>query len=98
VVTVGLLLRPRDWMRVVGLAAGVLELVVGIPLVVATTRQLGRFSLFSFAPISSLILVIIFLLPWGRWFFSEAEADEASSATSATASAAASAGAPAWGD
>ncbi len=33
VVTVGILLRPKEWVRVrvVGLVAGVLELVVGIP-------------------------------------------------------------------
>jgi hypothetical protein len=68
VVTVDILLRPMEWMRVVGLSAGVLELVVGIPLAIATTQQLGRFSLFSLAPIFSLVLVVLFVWPnlWAR--------------------------------
>lgn len=67
-VTVGLLLRPMEWMRVVGLSAGALELVVGIPLAIATAQQLGRFSLFSLAPIFSFILVVLFVWPnlWPR--------------------------------
>jgi hypothetical protein len=66
VVTVGIIIRPKEWMRVVGLSAGVTELVVGIPLAVATAQQLGRFSLFALAPISCLILVILFVWP-GLW-------------------------------
>jgi len=66
VVTVGIILRPREWMRVVGLIAGSLELVVGIPLAYATAINLGRFSLFALAPIISLILLILFLWP-NRW-------------------------------
>ena len=66
VVTVGILLQPREWMRVVGLTAGVLELVVGIPLAIVTAQQLGRFSLFSLAPISCFILVVLFTWP-GLW-------------------------------
>lgn len=65
-VTVGLLLRPQEWMRVVGMAAGLLELVVGIPLVVSTTISLGRFSLFSFGPIMAVVLLVLFLWP-GMW-------------------------------
>jgi uncharacterized protein HemY len=53
-------------MRVVGLVAGMTELVVGIPLTIATAQQLGRFSLFALAPISCLILVILFVWP-GLW-------------------------------
>jgi hypothetical protein len=66
VVTVGVLLKPKEWQRVLGIAAGLLELVVGIPLVVATTMSLGRFSLFSFGPIMALILLILFVWP-GMW-------------------------------
>jgi fumarate reductase subunit D len=51
---------------VVGLVAGVTELVVGIPLTVATAQQLGRFSLFALAPISCLILVVLLVWP-GVW-------------------------------
>ncbi len=66
IVTAGILLRPMEWMRAVGITAGLLELVVGIPLVVSTTIMLGRFSLFSFGPIASLILVVILVWP-GLW-------------------------------
>ena len=66
VVTVGIIMRPREWVRVVGLVAGVSELVVGIPLTFATAQLLGRFSLFALAPISCLILVILFVWP-GLW-------------------------------
>lgn len=66
VVTVGLLIQPKEWMRVVGLVAGTLELVVGIPLAIITARELGRFSLFSLAPITCLVLVVLFVWP-GMW-------------------------------
>jgi hypothetical protein len=66
VVTVGIIMRPKEWMRVVGLVAGVIELIVGIPLAIATAQQLGRFSLFALAPIACLVLVILFVWP-GLW-------------------------------
>jgi hypothetical protein len=68
IVTIGVVLRPREWLRVIGMCAGLLELVVGIPLVIETTISLGRFSLFSLGPILSLILLVLFLWPnvWER--------------------------------
>jgi hypothetical protein len=77
VVTVGILMKPREWVRVVGLAAGTAELVVGIPLAIATAGALGRFSLFALAPIACLVLVV--LLGWpGLWAkLTEARAQEA---------------------
>ncbi len=66
VVTVGVILNPKEWMRVVAMCAGLLELVVGIPLVIATTISLGRFSLFSFGPIMAMLLSVLFLWP-GAW-------------------------------
>lgn len=68
VITVGILLKPKEWMRVLGLVSGSLELAVGIPLAYATAISLGRFSLFALAPIISLILLVLFLWPnmWAR--------------------------------
>lgn len=63
VVTVGIIMRPSEWMRVLGLVAGLAELVVGIPLTIATAQQLGRFSLFALAPISCIILLAISVWP-----------------------------------
>jgi hypothetical protein len=68
IVTVGILQRPKEWMRVLGLSAGVLELVVGIPLAISTAINMGRFSMFSLGPIFSLLLVVAFAIPsiWHR--------------------------------
>jgi hypothetical protein len=66
VVTSSILLKPGEWTRVLGLSAGVLELIVGIPLVIETTKQLGRFSLFSLAPIACFILIVLLVWP-GVW-------------------------------
>lgn len=66
VVTAGILFKPKEWMRVVGLVSGVMELAVGIPLAYATAMQLGRFSLFALAPIACLVLVVLFTWP-GLW-------------------------------
>jgi len=66
VISVGVVLHPAEWMRVLGITAGVVELAVGIPLVIATTISLGRFSLFSLAPIGSLLLLVILIWP-GLW-------------------------------
>jgi hypothetical protein len=66
VVTVGIIMKPKEWMRVVGLVAGMTELIVGIPLAAVTAQQLGRFSLFALAPISCLLLIVLFVWP-GLW-------------------------------
>ena len=67
-ITVGIIMKPEEWMRGVGLASGLTELAVGIPLTVATAQQLGRFSLFALGPIASLILVVLLVWPdlWPR--------------------------------
>jgi len=69
IVTVGIVMRAKEWMRVTGLVASVAELVVGVPLTVVTAQQLGRFSLFALAPISCLALLVILVWPgvWQRW-------------------------------
>jgi len=69
VVTVGIVIAPREWMRVVGIIAAVTELVVGIPLAYVTAQQLGRFSLFALGPIACLVLLVILVWPglWERW-------------------------------
>ena len=63
IVTAGILIRPRDWMRVLGLGAGLLQVMVGTPLAIETAIELGRFSLFSIAPITSLLIFLVFLSP-----------------------------------
>jgi hypothetical protein len=69
VVTVGIIMRAKEWMRVVGIIAAVTEIVVGVPLAVVTAQGLGRFSLFALGPIACLALLIILVWPglWERW-------------------------------
>jgi len=68
VVTVSLLLRPKEWTKVLAISGALLELIVGIPLAINTTMGLGRFSLFSLGPIFCLILLVLLLWPglWGK--------------------------------
>ncbi len=66
VATVSIIMGAKEWTYVLGLVAGALELVVGIPLAIITAQELGRFSLFSLAPICCLILLVLMLWP-GIW-------------------------------
>ena len=68
IVTAGLMLRPKGWMRILGIGAGLMEIVMGFPLGFATAGTLGRFSLFLLAPIISTGLLVLFFLPktWQR--------------------------------
>jgi hypothetical protein len=69
VVTAGIILKGREWMRMVGIISAVTELVVGIPLAIVTAEGLGRFSLFALGPIACLALLVILVWPglWQRW-------------------------------
>jgi hypothetical protein len=76
VVTVGIILKSREWMRMVGIVSAVTELVVGIPLAIATGQELGRFSLFALGPIACFVLLVILVWPglWQRWTGTKEEA------------------------
>jgi hypothetical protein len=77
VVTVSILIGAKEWTWVIGLTAGLLEMIVGFPLAFVTAQELGRFSLFSLAPICCLILVAIWVWPgslWHRWTGAEISA------------------------
>ena len=63
IVTVMVLLRPTEKTRLIGLLAALMEIVVGIPLAIATTIGLARFSMFSVGPIFSFALLIVFVVP-----------------------------------
>jgi hypothetical protein len=65
VFTVGLLKRKR-WTKRVGLGAGLMTLIAGVPLAVVSTINEGRFSLFSPAPLLALALLVILLAPAGN--------------------------------
>jgi len=69
VVTAVVLMKPKTWIKPVVLVSALIELIVGIPLTIVTAQSLGRFSMFALAPIASLGLMILFLLPkfWKKW-------------------------------
>jgi len=60
------LLAHKPWARVLGLGAGLLACFGGFPLAVASTLELGRFSLFAPSPLLSLALIVFLLVPAGR--------------------------------
>lgn len=62
--TVGWLLVRAEWVHLVGLGAGLLEVVAGLPLGLQNALETGRFSMFLPAPLLSLALIILLLLPW----------------------------------
>lgn len=62
--TVGLLSRKR-WAKPVGVGAGLMTIVAGVPMAVATTIEAGRISLFSPAPLLALLVLIVLLVPAG---------------------------------
>lgn len=57
------LLGRRPWARVVGMGAALLSCLGGFPIAVASTVETARFSLFAPAPLLSLALLVILLLP-----------------------------------
>jgi hypothetical protein len=64
VFTVGLLNR-KAWVKPLGLGAGLMTLVAGVPLAIASTIAEGRFSLFSPAPLLALVVLAALLAPAG---------------------------------
>jgi hypothetical protein len=70
ITTVSILMGTKEWTWVLGFSAGILELVIGVPLAFVTAQELGRFSLFALAPICCFVLIVIMLWPnnlWSRW-------------------------------
>jgi len=65
VFTVGLL-KQKPWTKRVGLGAGLMTLIAGVPLAAASTISEGRFSMFSPAPMLGLLLLVILLAPAGN--------------------------------
>jgi hypothetical protein len=68
-VTGVILLKPKPWIKPIIMVSAILEIIVGVPLTIVTAQSLGRFSLFALAPIASLVILILFLIPkfWKKW-------------------------------
>ncbi|MFX0014415.1 MAG: hypothetical protein ACFFB2_08770 [Promethearchaeota archaeon] len=69
ITTIGILRRPNeDWVRIVALGSGILAIVTGYPVAVASSLSFGKFSMFFMAPILSTLLVMVPFFPriWNR--------------------------------
>jgi hypothetical protein len=69
VTTIGILRRPdKDWVRIVALGSGILAIVTGYPVAVASSLSFEKLSMFFMAPILSTLLVLVPLFPrvWNR--------------------------------
>ena len=60
------LLNRKNWAIQLGLSAALVTLVAGIPLGGVTSIQSAKFSMFFLAPILSIILKLLFVLPKSR--------------------------------
>ncbi|MHA1520154.1 MAG: hypothetical protein ACTSRK_08220 [Promethearchaeota archaeon] len=64
VVTVGLLLFPKkQWIPMLGLGAGILEITLGTPMGITWSIIKDEFSMYLAAPIFSAILILVFIIP-----------------------------------
>ncbi|MFX0086895.1 MAG: hypothetical protein ACFFAU_14635 [Candidatus Hodarchaeota archaeon] len=69
ITTIGVLRRPdKDWVRIVALGSGILAILTGYPVALASSLSFGKFSMFFMAPILSTVLVVIPFIPklWAR--------------------------------
>lgn len=60
------LLGRKAWAPIVGLGAGLMAMLGGYPLAVASTLEERRFSMFAPSPLLSTALVLFLLLPFAR--------------------------------
>jgi hypothetical protein len=67
--TIGILRwSKQEWVRIVALGSGILQIVSGYPLAVASSLSFGKFSMFFFAPLLVTPLIVVPLWPrlWNR--------------------------------
>lgn len=68
IITVGIILSPKKWVRILAIVAAVLEIGMGIPMGIITTIQKGEFSMYLAAPGMSILIlvVVIWSLLWEK--------------------------------
>ncbi|MBN2156930.1 MAG: hypothetical protein JW776_12880 [Candidatus Lokiarchaeota archaeon] len=63
-ITIGVMLSPKKWVRILAMCATILEMGVGIPMGIITTIEKGEFSMYLAAPAMSLIILLIVVIPY----------------------------------
>ncbi len=69
IITIALLITPeKEWVKVTGIIAILVEQVVGIPVATMYTIEVGRISFFFMGPIFSLLLLLCMISPkiWNK--------------------------------
>lgn len=69
IVTIGILRRPKeDWVRILAIGTGILAVVTGYPIALASSLTFEKLSMFFMAPILSTLLVVVPFFPrmWNR--------------------------------
>ncbi|QEE17148.1 hypothetical protein DSAG12_02980 [Promethearchaeum syntrophicum] len=65
-ITVGIMCFPKEWVRMLGIGCAIICMLFGFPMGIITTLAKGEISMYLGAPVMSLVLVLIFLIP-GIW-------------------------------
>ncbi|MHA1775207.1 MAG: hypothetical protein DRO88_04630 [Promethearchaeia archaeon] len=68
IVTIGIMLKPKKWVRMLGIASSIISILFGIPMGYITTITKGEFSMYFGAPAMSLLLLFLFVIPtlWNK--------------------------------
>jgi hypothetical protein len=64
VVTVVIMLKPKNWIRWLAITLSVIEMGIGIPMGIMTTIEKGEFSMYLGAPGMSLIILLVVAIPF----------------------------------
>ena len=70
VICVGIFLFPKkEWIRMLGIGVGAIEIILGVPMAIIATLQKGEFSLYAAAPFFSVLLIFLFAFPklWNKF-------------------------------
>ena len=67
-ITVGIMCFPKEWVRMLGVGCAIPTMLFGFPMGYLTTIAKGEFSMYLGAPLMSVLLLIIFLIPalWNK--------------------------------
>jgi len=64
IITIGVMLAPKKWVRILAICTTVLEMAIGIPMGIITTIEKGEFSMYSAAPAMSIVILLIIAIPY----------------------------------
>ena len=68
IITVGIMCFPKEWIRMLGIGSAIICMLFGFPMGIITTLAKGEISMYLGAPVISVVLIVIFLIPslWNK--------------------------------